>query len=73
MVDLTTTFAADPAPVSLSATSRVVERSARQVARCEVVVAPPHEEDRFAEDLLPWADPYIASLMASLQREEAIA
>ena len=24
----------------------------------------------FADDLLPWADPYIASLVASLEREE---
>lgn len=42
---------------------------ARRVVHCDVV-ATVESHDRFATDLLPWADPYIASLMATLQRNE---
>ena len=39
----------------------VAGRPPRRVVRCEVMAAEP--EDTFS-DLLPWADPYIASLVA---------
>lgn len=37
--------------------------------RLRVQVVEVTEDGAFAQDLLPWADPYIASLMDSLERE----
>lgn len=43
--------------------------------RCQVLQVPdlddtsPREEGTWPRDLLPWADPYIASLMMKLQRQ----
>lgn len=59
------------APNNTSFTSPKDPAPVRRVVRCDVVTTSRESHDRFATDLLPWADPYIASLMASLQRDEA--
>ena len=51
-----------------SAPAAPAQRTRQRIARCEVIVI--ESDSRVAHDLLPWADPYIASLMAKLQREE---
>ncbi|MCA9174791.1 MAG: hypothetical protein KDB14_09940 [Planctomycetales bacterium] len=64
MINAATSF---DVPVN-AITTAGAQRATRRLVRCEVVVV---SEDQFGNDLLPWADPYIASLISQLQRDEA--
>ena len=66
MMNVSTPLPVETPPAAAPAFSGT--RPPRRVIRCEVMAAEP--DDTF-DELLPWADPYIASLVASLQREEA--
>lgn len=55
--------------LNVTTAAEVSPVSTRRLVRCEVIVISP-EDDSLESDLLPWADPYIASLEAALRREE---